>query len=201
MLALRRRGRFGLCFIDGHNGFCYPRDPKRRGDYTTAGLDLALVAGHGPDTLTNIDQLRPYVREDDVVAVGFFDDPADHKSFAIEKFYESKIERFDAEHVRKTGAGETADTALRLLERDTLEGFWIHLDVDVLHQSVMPAVDSPNPGGLTFAELTALLKPLVHSPRVVGMELTIFDPELDPAGTYGVALVEMLARSFQTARD
>lgn len=64
MLALRRRGRFGLGFIDGHNDFCYPRDPKRRGDYTAAGLDLALVTGQGPDILANIDQLRPYVRED-----------------------------------------------------------------------------------------------------------------------------------------
>ncbi len=40
MLALRERGRYGLCFIDGHADFCYARDPKRRGRYTAAGLDL-----------------------------------------------------------------------------------------------------------------------------------------------------------------
>src|SRR4030095_2173628 len=39
-LALRRRGRYGLCFIDGHNDFSYARDPKRPDRYTAAGLSV-----------------------------------------------------------------------------------------------------------------------------------------------------------------
>jgi arginase len=198
-LALRRRGRYGLCFIDGHNDFCYARDPKLRGRYTAAGLDLALATGHGPDALTNLDGLNPYVLEEDVVALGFYEnpDPAVTEFFATEEFYESQIQRLDAERVRKSGAVQTANVALRLLERSDLRGFWIHLDVDVLHQSVMPAVDSPNPGGLTFEQLTSLLGVLLRSPRVVGMELTIFDPELDPGGHYAAALVTALASAFR----
>lgn len=30
-----------------------------------------------------------------------------------------------------------------------LDGFWIHLDVDVLDPTIMPAVDNPTPGGRT----------------------------------------------------
>jgi len=63
MLALRERGRYGLCFIDGHADFCYARDPKRRGRYTAAGLDLALATGKGPDALTNLQGRKPVVRE------------------------------------------------------------------------------------------------------------------------------------------
>jgi arginase len=197
-LALRRRGRYGLCFIDGHNDFCYARDPKWRGRYTAAGLDLALATGHGPDALTNLEGLKPYVREEDVVALGFYEnpDPAVSEFFAIERFYQSKIERLDAEQIRKSGAVETTKIALESLERTDLKGFWIHLDTDVLHQSVMPAVDSPNPGGLTFEQLTSILGVLLRSPKATGMELTIFDPELDPQGKYAAALVSAVTSTF-----
>jgi arginase len=198
-LALRRRGRYGLCFIDGHNDFCYARDPKWRGRYTAAGLDLALATGHGPDALTNLEDLKPYVREEDVVALGFYEDPdpALTEFFAIEQFYKSKIQRLDAERIRKSGAEETAKVALESLERSDLKGFWIHVDTDVLHQSVMPAVDSPNPGGLTFEQLASILGVLLHSPKAVGMELTIFDPELDPKGNYAKALVNAMTSVFR----
>jgi arginase len=198
-LCLRRRGRYGLCFIDGHNDFCYARDPKWRGRYTAAGLDLALATGHGPDALTNLEGLKPYVREEDVVALGFYEDrdPAVTEFFAIEQFYQSKIQRLDAERIRKSGAAETAKIALESLERSDLKGFWTHLDTDVLHQSVMPAVDSPNPGGLTFEQLTSILEVLLHSPKAIGMELTIFDPELDPKGNYAAALVSAVISAFR----
>jgi arginase len=198
-LALRRRGRYGLCFIDGHNDFCYARDPKWRGLYTAAGLDLALATGHGPDPLTNLDGLKPYVREEDVVALGFYKDPDPDvtKFFATEQFDESKIQHLDAERIRKSGPEETAKIALRSLERSDLKGFWIHLDTDVLHQSVMPAVDSPNPGGLTFEQLTSMLGVVLRSPKAVGMELTIFDPELDPKGNNAAALVSMVGSAFR----
>jgi arginase len=60
----------------------------------------------------------------------------------------------------------------------------------------MPCVDSPNPKGLTFAELQEILVALLGSGLAVGMEVTIFDPELDPEGKYAAELVSTLARSF-----
>src|SRR4029434_6408835 len=105
--ALRRRGRYGLCFIDGHNDFSYALDPKRRGRYTGAGLDLALTTGHGPDVLANIDGLKPYIRHEDVAALGVYRDPADEAFFDIESFYRSGISIFEAEQIRKEGAEST----------------------------------------------------------------------------------------------
>lgn len=195
-LALRRRGRYGLCFIDGHNDFSYARDPKRRGRYTAAGLDLALTTGHGPDALANLDGLRPYIRHEDVATLGVYRDPADEEFFDIESFYGSGISIFEAEQIRKEGAEATARKALELVSRKDLAGFWIHLDADVLNQSVNPAVDSPNPGGITFAHLSELLGVLLASPRVVGMHVTILDPELDPEAKYAAGLVDAIASGF-----
>ena len=82
------------------------------------------------------------------------------------------------------------------MTRRELKGFWVHLDADVLHESIMPAVDSPNENGITFAQLTDLLRVLLASSHAIGMEVTIFDPELDPKGGYAAPLVETLANGF-----
>jgi arginase len=68
--------------------------------------------------------------------------------------------------------------------------YWLQVDVDVLDASIMPAVDSPDPGGIGAAELTALLQEL--APQAVGASITVFDPDLDPDGRYARLLVEVL---------
>ena len=58
------------------------------------------------------------------------------------------------------------------------------LDADVLDDLIMPAVDYHlGGGGLSFSELTELLKTLVDSGRAVGMDITIFNPRLDLDGS------------------
>jgi arginase len=86
------------------------------------------------------------------------------------------------------GPAEVAAAALLSLtspgSNGQARGFWIHLDADVINPTVMPAVDSPTPGGPTFKELVELLTPLVRHPRALGLELTIYDPDstlTDPA--------------------
>ncbi len=52
MLAFRRRGRYGLFFIDGNADFFQPEaEPNGEG----ASMDLALVTGYGPSHLTDIE--------------------------------------------------------------------------------------------------------------------------------------------------
>jgi len=72
-----------------------------------------------------------------------------------------------------------------------LAGYWLHLDVDVLDPDHLPAVDSPDPGGLDPDELIALLAAL--APAAVGAQVTVFDPDLDPDGHYADLLTDVLA--------
>jgi arginase len=67
LLALRRRGRYGLLFIDGHADF-YQADEEPNGE--AASMDLALATGRGPAIVTNLEGRRPLVRDEDVVALG-----------------------------------------------------------------------------------------------------------------------------------
>ena len=70
LLALRRLGRYGLFFIDGHADFYQPQ-ASPTGE--VADMDLAIVSGRGPDILTNIDGLKPLVRDEDIIAFGYRD--------------------------------------------------------------------------------------------------------------------------------
>ena len=69
-LALRRRGRSGLLFLDGHADFYQPQaDPTGE----AASMELALVTGRGPDLVTDLEGRRPLLRDEDVVVFGFRD--------------------------------------------------------------------------------------------------------------------------------
>jgi arginase len=70
MLALKRRGRFGLLFIDGHTDFY---EPEANPNGEAASMDLAFATGYGPRLLTDFDMRGPLVRPEDTVAFGFRD--------------------------------------------------------------------------------------------------------------------------------
>jgi arginase len=173
MLALRRRGRFGLAYIDGHTDFRHPGNAAAV--EAAAGEDLALLTGRG-GTLADLEGLRPLVRAEDVVAVGARagdEDLEEVAAAAIAVRTDAEIRRGDAARVGGEAAGRLAEIG---------DGYWVHLDADVLDPALMPAVDSPDPGGLSFDELASLLRPLLLSERAIGLQLTILDPDLDEDG-------------------
>jgi arginase len=79
------------------------------------------------------------------------------------------------------------------------DGYWIHVDVDVLDSDTMPAVDSPQPGGLQPDRLAALIRELWASDQARGLDLTIYDPELDTDGALAQLLSTMLRDALKTA--
>jgi arginase len=181
LLALHRLGRYGLFFIDGHADFYQPQ-ASPTGE--VADMDLAIVSGRGPDILTNIDGLKPLVQDEDIVVFGYRD-AEQSASYGSQDVRDTNMHVFDLQFVRKTGTITAATSqALEKLVNDELDGFWIHLDADVLDDLIMPAVDYRlGGGGLSFSELTELLKTLVDSGRAVGMDITIFNPRLDLDGS------------------
>lgn len=152
MLALRRMGCSGLAFVDGHLEFRHPGNSSAIG--SAAGDDLALVAGRGMADLTSMEGLRPLVRDEDVMAISF----RSGDEYAAEA-QTVGITVLDVAHLRR-GASDARHAAIAVLEQPGLAGFWIHLDADVLDAAIMPAVDSPEPGGITFGELVQLTQKL-----------------------------------------
>jgi len=187
VLALSERGRFGLIFVDGHSDFRHLGNAESVG--AAAGEDLAIVTGRG-GSLSTLGSSPVYVADRDLVVLAIRTDDEYR-----EELSELGIKTYTAEDMRgrcTAIAGETVD----YLRNANVDGYWIHVDVDALDESVMPAADCPEPHGLLWDDLTSLLTPLLDSPLAVGMELTVFDPDLDPDGAIARALTQHLVKAF-----
>jgi arginase len=193
LLALRRRGRHGLLFLDGHADFYQP-EAEPNGE--AASMELALATGRGPAVVTAIEGRRPLVRDEDVVVFGRRD-AADAEAHGSRRIEDTAIAMTDLAAVRAAGVEAAAASAVERLSRTELDGIWIHLDADVLDDAIMPAVDYRMPGGLSWDELVAVLRAGVGSGRAVGINVTIFNPRLDGDGSIARALAEALGRGLE----
>jgi arginase len=193
LLALKRRGRYGLLFLDGHADFYQP-EAEPNGE--AASMDLALATGRGPGVVTDIEGKCPLVRDEDVVVFGRRD-AADAEAHGRQRIENTAIAMTELAAVRAVGSEAAAARAVKRLLKPELEGFWIHLDADMLDDAVMPAVDYRMPDGLSWDELIAVLRAGVGSGGAVGLNVTIFNPKLDGDGSIARAFTEALVRGLK----
>ncbi|MGN8025904.1 arginase family protein [Microbacterium sp. 22242] len=184
-LASRVGGGGGLVHIDGHTDFRHPGNSDAVA--SVAGEDLAAAIGLHLPELSDIDGLAPYFSPGQTAHVGcrYADPHADELRGIIGLVV-------PADDVILHGGARAAARvrAVEGLER----GYWIQVDVDVLDPAHMPAVDSPDPGGLSPDELIGLLAAL--APHAWGAAVTVFDPDLDPDGVHARTVVDVVAEGL-----
>lgn len=192
LAGARRLGELAMVHIDGHSDWRHPGnyDPATTLS-AVAGMDLALATGRGEAIMTEWDgRPAPLVLEARVVQIG--ERESRDPSWPWRDVLATDITQLDIFWIREHGLPAALERAFATLDRTPDLPFWLHLDVDVLDQKLMPAVDSPGSPGLDFAEVSRLLGEFLASPRCLGLDVTIFDPDLDPDAAYAAALVEML---------
>jgi len=199
MLALRRRGRYGLLYIDGDADFYQPEVNPLNG--AASASDLAFATGFGPDVVTDIEGRRPLVRAEDVVVFACRD-AADRERRGCQPLPAGMLV-IDRDQVRRVGARAAARDAVKYLTRDggPEDGFWIHLDADVLDETIMQAVDDPRPGGLAWDELVSALSIAVGSGHAVGLQVAIYNPGIDAGGTNGHGLAATVRQALAASAD
>jgi arginase len=181
----RCAGGRGLVHIDGHDDFYHPGnyDSSRRLG-AVAGMDLALASGRGEDLLTAWPKIgKPLAADEDIVQIGQRDG----------RLTGTRITQWTVQRALADGIEVTARAVLARLEARKLDQVWLHVDLDVLDDAVMPAVDSPGSPGFDYSQLRALVAALCASGRVVGADFAIYDPERDPDARYAKPLVTCIA--------
>lgn len=184
-LASKVSGGAGLVHVDGHTDFRHPGNSDSFG--ALAGEDLAAAIGRHVPAVADIDGLGPYFDAARTAHVGCRreDEELDEVSDAIAL-------TIPADDIILYGAARAAS---RILTAPGLDrGFWLQVDVDVLDPAHMPAVDSPDPGGLSPQELTDFLRAV--APRAWGASVTVFDPDLDPDGTHARTIAAIVAEGL-----
>jgi arginase len=109
----------------------------------------------------------------------------------------------DRDQVRRLGAGAAAREAVRYLTRDggPEDGFWIHLDADVLDETIMQAVDDPRPDGLGWEGLVSALSVAVRSGYAAGLQVAIYNPDIDADGSNGRGLAATVREALAASAD
>ncbi|WP_372468429.1 arginase family protein [Microbacterium maritypicum] len=182
-LATVRRGGIGLVHVDGHTDFRHPGNSDECA--SVAGEALAAAIGRHWPAVADIDGLGPSFAAEHTAHIGHRDDDEDLpevRGILGGVFSSADVLSLGAAHVGAEAAAVAGSA------------YWLQVDVDVLDAAIMPAVDSPDPGGIGAAELTALLREL--APHAVGASITVFDPDLDPDGRYARLLVEILTEGL-----
>ncbi|WP_218839240.1 arginase family protein [Evansella halocellulosilytica] len=186
-LALARKGRFGLIHLDAHPDYYHKGN---RENAVVGGMALAIITGKGTDILSNLEHRKPYIYSKDVLTFGYRE--SDPEQDIIAEAERDGITCLSAANVKREGLDKTTEHLNDFVSQEGVDGYWLHLDADVLDASIMPCVDCPEPNGLQFSELKVLLKTLLQSHKIIGMNVTILDPELDNNSEVTKAFSDML---------
>ncbi len=70
--------------------------------------------------------------------------------------------------------------------------FYVTIDIDVLDPSLAPGTSSPEFDGMTYGELSELLKGIASRSKVIGFDVVEVNPSLDPIGLTQSAAVMII---------
>lgn len=195
LYGARLAGGRGLVHVDGHSDFTQAKSyatPETLG--AAAGMDLAFASGRGEPLMTVWSGLEgPLAADADIVQIGERgrDEPWFPDNYG--DILATEITQFTVQSAKSEGIDVTAAKTLARLEARGLDRAWLHVDVDVLDEKVMSAVDSPGSPGLDYEELAGLVRALVSSGRIVGADFAIYDPSRDPGHAHARGIVTCIA--------
>jgi arginase len=176
--AGRRNYDAGLVFVDGHEDAW---DPHRSPTGEAADSEIALALGWAAAP-AGLAPLLPCLSPSALVQLG----PRDLAELA-EAGQPSIADRVDQLTGDRLAAPGGLDVGRRMAA-DLITRhphWWLHVDLDVLSTQALPAVDYPQPGGLSWDQLEALTEHLLSLGGCGGLSVTIYNPDLDGGAAAG----------------
>ena len=158
-------------------------------------MELGLALGLTKvDNLDDLARLLPLVQPDATIVLG----PRDRDELAtvgIDSIASVVTFRDDASLLR----GDLATVVAPLVRHlhATVGRWWFHLDLDVLSTASLAAIRYPQPGGLTWDHVETISAIALRTPGLVGWDVTIYNPDLDPRGAGARRIVSFLETALR----
>lgn len=188
LAAIRAAGdRPGLVMLDGHED-AWP--PARSDTGEGSDSEIAIALGRVPALPAPL--AVPVLTPAAIAQLG----PRDLAELEEEDVPSLRDElACFASGAEVAAAGEPAEAlARRAIEAIEADGFWLHVDLDVLATAEFRAVDYPQEGGIDWPTLDRLSRTAARDPRCRGASVVIYNPALDPDRSDAGRLVDYLAR-------
>jgi len=175
----------GLIYFDAHGDF---NTPETTPSGLIGGMNVAVVAGRGPEMLTRMFGYAPQLPEESIVLFGVRDlDPPE--KIALEG---SRVHVYSRAKIRELGAEAVMKDALERLEAGC-DQFYIHVDLDVLDESAMKAQILPVPDGLALSEFSSAIRIARATGKLQGLSIMVFNPLKDPEGLEAHKVTKLIA--------
>ena len=186
-------GPLALWMVDGHPD-ALDGDSSPTGE--AADMDLAVVLGRGLAALTGLAGAAPIVDPERVALIGHRPAELGTDVAAELALVPRAVTQTTAPELRRRGAAEVARATLSWNDgRPT----WLHLDLDALDESELPAVSYPQAQGLSWSELVELVVSLLAAPTLIGVSLADFDADHGRAKDYAERIVDALASAWPSS--
>jgi arginase len=153
------------------------------------GMAISHLIGRGAPELIRFWGEPPLVREPDIVLFGVdrLDPP---EIIALDR---SPIRRYLGDDIRRTGVTAAAESAVARMQGGQHE-FVLHLDLDAISNNDFPAATyGAGDGGLRLVDAQKALAIFASRPNMIALEVSTYNPTLDPDGSAAKVLVELLA--------
>jgi arginase len=190
LAALAETGhRPGLVFVDGHED-AWPPALSPTGEAADSELGVALGLLPGPAGLADV---LPVVAPEDAVLLGPRD--ADELRAAGCPTLAGRVPLVPGDALATPADADVAAT-VRTAVTSAVRGtgaWWLHVDLDVLSTEALPAVDYPQPGGVSWERLELVAATALEVPGCAGLSVVIYNPDLD-----GGAAAPRIARFVTT---
>jgi len=180
---------FSLVYFDAHGDY---NTPETSPSGLIGGMNIAITAGMGVPELVNMFDHAPLIEPENIVLYGTRDlDPGERK--LLER---SRTALYDADSVRYLTPARAADDIVVDLTKRT-EKIYVHIDLDVMDESVLAAHCLPVPNGLSREEFVTSVRGLLLSGRLCGLGVMVFNAQKDPDGTDAKTVVDIIAEIFR----
>ena len=155
------------------------------------GMGLAAIVGKGSPELVRFWGEPPLVREPDTLIYGLVRVDPPEQEFLTR----SPMRHVYAVDIQAKGAQKAAQEALGHLHTGTRE-FMLHVDLDVIAQEELPAVNVPDSGGLSFAEVQSSLSEFVKQKSLLALDIAQYNPDKDTDGSAARKAVDLLTEAL-----
>lgn len=171
--AAQVEGPCGLFFVDGHGDF---HTPATSPTGEPADMELAVLTGRAPSPAGSA---AVVLGDEDIVCFGI-----------------REWDGIDKAPIRVLDSAQLTEQSLVTVVQDAASAIsdlpvWLHFDVDVIDSTLMPVIYSAG-AGLTLDQTRAMLRALIETGCVIGMDVACFHPNLDDTGKATTALIDLV---------
>jgi arginase len=178
----------GLLFVDGHED-AWPPHASPTGEAADCELGLALRL-FDTDLDSRLQAVLPRIRAGNVIAVG----PRDGDELAA-----AGVATLAGRLRALIGPAELAVGGCAAAVAALPAPWWLHTDLDVLATTEFAAVDYPQPGGLTWQQLSHVTAAALATEGCAGWSVCIYNPDLDPDRSGASDIISYLTQAITAA--